>query len=211
MSLVAKNDGSFISVPAGMHLARCYRLVDKGTQRVEWNGEVKYQQKVMIQFEIHGENENGEPLVTRDGKPLSIAKTYTRTLSENSNLRKDLVTWRKREFTQAEVDNFQLTQLLGVWAMLSVIANESSGKTNIAAINPVPKSIRDAGLPNGVNELKAFDLDNPDMEMFESFSQKLKSNIMASPEWKQYESTLKKTNQESPSFDTTGLDDTPPF
>jgi hypothetical protein len=47
-----------------MHLARCYRIVDLGTQKTEYQGQVKHLQKVMIQFEVHGEDDNGNALVT---------------------------------------------------------------------------------------------------------------------------------------------------
>jgi hypothetical protein len=61
MSLTAKDSGggSFTPVAPGMHLARCYRIVDMGTQKSEYQGQVKHLQKVMIQFEVHGEDDNG--------------------------------------------------------------------------------------------------------------------------------------------------------
>ena len=210
MALVAKDSGDFISVPPGMHLARCYRIVDQGTQKTEFNGQEKYQRKVMIQFEIHGEDDAGKPLVTSDGKPLSIAKTFTLTLSENSNLRKDLELWRGREFTAQELRGFELKNVLGAWAMLSVIHKESGGKTysNIAAINTIPRSMKEAGLPQGVNEVKIFDIENPDMALFDTFSENLKNKIMSSPEWQESQG---KNLFDPPTFDATGLDDKPPF
>ena len=212
MPLVAKDSGDFISVPPGMHLARCYRIIDQGTQKTEFNGEEKYQRKVMIQFEIHSEDDAGKPLVTSDGKPLSIAKTFTLTLSENSNLRKDLQMWRGREFTAQELRGFELKNVLGAWAMLSVIHKESGGKvySNIAAINPVPRAMKEAGLPKGSNELKMFDIEEPDMALFDTFSENLKNKITSSPEWREREGT----SEEKPggaSFDTNGLDDDIPF
>lgn len=212
MALVAKDSGDFISVPPGMHLARCYRIVDLGTQKNDFNPDPKYQRKVMIQFEVHSDDENGKPLVTSDGKPLSISKTFTLTLSENSNLRKDLQLWRGREFTAQELRGFELKNVLGAWAMLSVIHKESGGKTysNIAAINPVPRSMKEAGLPEGANDLKIFDIDNPDMAMFDSFSENLKNKIMSSPEWQASQGTAV-SNLGSPKLDMTGLDEAPPF
>lgn len=185
MGLIAKDSGDFVSVPPGMHLARCYRIIDQGTQRSEYMGKEKYLPKVMIQFEIHGEDDRGQPLVTQDGRPLSIAKSFTVTLADKSTLRKDLQTWRGREFTAEELRGFELKNILGAWAMLTVTHTESNGKTytNIASINPVPKAIKDVGLPKGVNETKLFDIDKPDMELFDTFSENLKNKISSSPEW----------------------------
>ena len=69
-------------VPAGSHLARCYRLVDLGTQRSDYEGNVKFLRKVMINWELHSEDDEGQPLVTDKGEPLSISlmKINTRLL-----------------------------------------------------------------------------------------------------------------------------------
>ena len=185
MGLVAEDSGDFLTVPAGMHLARCYRIIDLGTQKSEYMGKEKYLPKVMIQFEVHGEDDQGNPLLTQDGRPLSIAKSFTVTLSEKSNLRKDLQMWRGRDFTAQELRGFELKNVLGAWAMLTVTHTESNGKTytNIAGINPVPANMKKAGMPEAVNEAKIFSIDDPDMSLFDTFSENLKNKIKASPEW----------------------------
>ena len=60
------------------------------------------------------------------------------------------------------------------------------GKTyvNVDSISPVPSVMRKAGMPEGVNKLELFNLSEPNMEMFETFSDYLKKTIMESPEWK---------------------------
>lgn len=210
MGLVAKDSGDFVSVPPGMHLARCYRIIDQGTQRSEYMGKEKYLPKVMIQFEIHGEDDRGNPLLTQDGRPLSIAKSFTLTLAEKSTLRKDLQMWRGRDFTAEELRGFELKNVLGAWAMLTVTHTESNGKTytNIAGINPVPANMKKAGLPEGINELKIFDIENPDMALFDTFSENLKTKISSSPEWQERNGGAKPENKSSGFND---LDDDIPF
>lgn len=210
MSLIAKDSGDFVTVPPGMHLGRCYRIIDLGTQRSEYLGVEKFQPKVMIQFEVHGEDDQGKPLQTKDGRPLSISKSYTVTLVDKSNLRKDLQMWRGRDFTSEELRGFELKNVLGAWAMLSITHTESNGKTytNIAGVNPVPANMKKAGLPEGVNELQVFTLDDPDMKMFDSFSENLKKRISSSPEWSGVQDQPK---SKEPEFNTTGLDDDIPF
>ena len=189
MSLVAKEGGGesgFTPVPPGMHLARCYRIVDLGTQKSEWQGEVKHLHKVMLQFEVHGEDDSGKPLVTKKGEPMTISKNYTLSLGEKAALRKDLQTWRGKEFTSDELRGFELKNILGHWAMLSVAKSTGgNGKeyTNIMTVNPVLASVRKAGMPEPFNDTGLFYIDNPDMEMFETFGKNLQEKIQSSPEW----------------------------
>ena len=149
-------------------------------------GAVKHLHKVMLQFEVHGEDDTGNPTVTTKGEPMSISKNFTLSLAEMATLRKDLQTWRGREFTADELRGFELKNVLGAWAMISVIkAMGNNGKeyTNIAAIMSVPAAIKKNGIPAGHNELKIFSIDEPDMTIFDGFSNGLKEKISKSPEW----------------------------
>ena len=176
---------SFVPVPVGMHLARCYRIIDLGTQEKEWQGNKKNIPQVMLQFEIHGEDDAGQPILTSAGKPMSMSKTYTNILSEKSNLRLDLCSWRGKDFTRAEELGFELSNVIGVWAMITAATSTKDGKeyTNIVSINPVPSIIKQAGLPEGINKTQIFWIEEPDMEMYESFSEFTRAKIALSPEW----------------------------
>ena len=189
MSLTARDSGggSFTPVSPGMHLARCYRIVDMGTQKTEFQGQAKHLQKVMLQFEVHGEDDSGKPLVTAKGEPMSISKNFTLSLAEKATMRKDLQAWRGRDFTPEELRGFELKNVLGAWAMITASkALGGNGKeyTNIVSINPVPVAIKKAGMPEGFNKLAMFVISNPDMELFETFGNGLKEKITSSPEWR---------------------------
>lgn len=187
MSFIVKAEGgSFTPVPPGMHLARCYRIVDLGTQKTEYMGAVKYLPKVMLQFEVHSEDEDGSPLVTSKGEPMTISKNYTVSLSEKASLRNDLQTWRGRDFTADELRGFELEKILDQWAMISVTkttGNNGKEYTNIANINPVPSNIKKAGLPDPYNKPQMFTISNANMDLYETFSDSLKTKIASSPEW----------------------------
>jgi len=188
MGLVAKvsDGGSFTPVAPGMHLARCYRVIDLGTQKTEWQGQTKSLPKVMIQFEVHSEDDAGNPLVTAKGEPMSISKNFTVSLQDKATLRKDLVSWRGREFTKEEADGFHLKNVLGAWAMLSIaksVGNNGKDYTNIMSINPVPPAIKKAGMPESHNQAMYFEIESPNMEMFRTFSDNLRAKIEQSPEW----------------------------
>jgi len=185
MSLIAKSVSNFIPVPTGMHLARCYRIIDLGTQESTYMGAVKKLHKVMLSFEVHSEDAQGKPTQTSSGEPMTVSKNFTVTLQDKSTLRKDLQTWRGKDFTNEELNGFELKNVLGQWAMISVVETENNGQTytNIANINPVPASIKKNGLPEAHNETKIFDINDPDMDLFESFSENLQNKIKKSPEW----------------------------
>jgi hypothetical protein len=221
MALIAKADSSggsgFTPVPEGMYLARCYRIIDMGTQAGQYQGKPTQAYKVMLQFEVHGEDAEGNKLVTAKGEPMSISKNYTLSLNEKATLRKDLQAWRGKQFTIEELNGFQLKNVLGAWALLNIAKAEGGDGneyTNIVAINPVPKMMKDT-VPQPHNPLVWFDLDNPDMEVFETFSNKLRDKIKSSPEWKAHQDvgqiTPKKSFAPKPKTGFDDMDDDIPF
>jgi hypothetical protein len=189
MSLIAKaeaNSSTFTPVPTGMHLGRCFRVVDLGTQKSTYKGTDKFQRKVLIQFEIHSEDAQGNPLLTDKGEPMSISKRYTLSLYENSSLSKDLESWRGSAFTADERRGFDLEKLLGVWAMLNVtksIGGDGKEYTNIETINPVPMQIKKAGLPDPHNDTMIYSIQNSDEDTFNKLSEGVRKTIEASPEF----------------------------
>lgn len=189
MGFIAKDSGGggdFKQVPSGVYVARCYSLIDLGTQMGEGQY-AKEQKKIRIAFEIFGEDDDGVPLtVDIDGKemPLTKSKTYTLSLHEKSSLRKDLASWRGADFTEEEAKGFDISKLLGVYCMVNITPNENNGKsyTNIASMTPLPKALK-AAKPAPVHEIVTFDLDNPDWSVFQGFYAKLQETIKKSPEF----------------------------
>jgi hypothetical protein len=200
MGLVAKatSGSNFVPVPAGMHLARCYRIIDLGTQKTTWQGTEKHLPKVMLQFEVHGNDESGKPIVTAKNEPMTISKNFTNSLGEKATLRQDLKSWRGRDFTQAELNGFELKNVLGAWAMITVatsLGQDGKEYTNITNINPVPSMVKQAGLPEGFNKTGVFWIEEPDMDMFETFGDGLKKKIESSPEWQNSKNTMYQKEQ----------------
>jgi len=184
--IVEDRGGNFERCPAGMHLGRCYRIVDLGTQKSEYMGQVKYLHKIMLGWEIHGTDDAGKPIKMKDGRPFAVFKNYTWSWSEKANLRLDLKSWRGKSFTQDEMSKFDLKNVLGAWCMLNVIERAGqNGNTyaNVDGITPVPSIIKQNGLPEAINDNEIFNLQTPDMEIFAKFSDHLKAKITSSPEW----------------------------
>jgi len=215
---VEDKGGNFERCPPGMHLARCYRIMDLGTQKSEYMGQTKYLHKIMIGWELHGVDESGKPLTMFDGRPFAIFKNYTLSWSEKANLRLDLQSWRGKPFSQEEMRKFDLKNVLGAWCMLNVIERQGqNGNTysNVDSVSPVPTIIKQNGLPQPVNKNEMFNLQEPDWALFETFSDNLKQKIINSPEFEKVKKTADyqkdanaEANSPKPAFDE---DDDIPF
>jgi len=211
MSFIVENTstgGDFKPVPAGLHLARCYRIIDLGTQRSEYEGIEKHQRKIMLGWELHGKDDEGNELVTDRGDPLAIFKNYTLSWNDKANLRIDLQNWRNKPFTEEEMRRFDIQTILGAWCMLTVIQRPGkNGKlyANVKAVSPVPSVIKSAGLPPAINVNQVFRLADPDLELYETFGKGLKAMIEASPEWQAYQG--KKGAQKPVKAPSSGFDD----
>ena len=62
------------------------------------------------------------------------------------------------------------------------VGKDGKTYTNILNLNPVPKVLKDT-LPVPHNPTAIFSITNPDMDLFNSFSNSLREKISASPEW----------------------------
>ena len=162
MSFIVENKGgNFEQTPFGMHLARCYRIVDLGTQKTEYMGQTKFMHKIMIGWEVHATDDEGNKINMRDGRPFAMFKNYTLSWSEKSNLRLDLQSWRGKPFSPEEMRKFDLKNVLGAWCMINVV--ERSGKdgkmyANVSGVTPVPSMVKQSGYPEAVNKNELFNL-----------------------------------------------------
>jgi hypothetical protein len=216
MSFIVEDTGeSFERCPAGMHLGRCYRIIDLGTQKSEFKGEIKFQHKIMLGWEIHGAKDDGSKLLMADGRPFAIFKNYTLSWSEKANLRLDLQSWRGKAFTQEEMRRFDLSTVMGAWCMLNVIDKPSkTGNrvySNVDGITPVPTLIKQAGYPQAVNKNEMFNLTDPDWAMFENFSDNLKKKIISSPEFGKAKGGAQPDSSNSAPSQFDDIDDQIPF
>lgn len=179
--------GNFKRVPSGVFIGRCFSLIDLGTQHTSGQYGDKFQHKIRIGWELFGEDDQGAPLtIDVDGKemPLTISKSYTVSLHEKAGLRKDLAAWRGKDFSDEEAKAFDVSKLLGAYCMVNVTTSETNGKTysNVGGLTPLPGALKNAK-PAPVHEHVVFNLDEPDMKVFNGFHEKLQEAIKKSPEW----------------------------
>ena len=198
--------GNFKRVPPGAYIGRCYSLIDLGTQFTSGQYGEKMQHKIRIGWELFGDDEDGNPLtIDIDGKemPLTISKSYTVSLHEKAGLRKDLAAWRGKDFTEDEAKAFDVSKLVGEYCMVNCTQSETNGKTytNVVGLTPLPGALKNAK-PAPVHAIVKFDLDAPDMAVFETFHEKLQEAIKKSPEWAQLHRKSAPTNSNYPDMET---------
>lgn len=134
MSLIVKDDSQQSKYPqlsTGVHNARCIRVIDLGTQRNEYKGEVSWKRKVMITWEVH--NKDAE-------EPFEISKFYNHSLYEKANLSIDLTSWRGRPFTEDEKKGFDISNLVGKVCQINVIEG-NNGKPKVSTVLPTKDDV----------------------------------------------------------------------
>ena len=127
MPLVIKGSGDFEPAPPGLHQAVCVDVVDLGIV----DGKFGPKSKLKIVWQLKSRNKKGER--------YQVRATYTQSLSEKSNLRRDLESWRGRPFKAGELVAFDVENLIGANCQIQVAHRVSAqGRTygNAQAIVP---------------------------------------------------------------------------
>ena len=181
--IISDTQKDFKIAPAGLHMARLYSVIDLGHQSVEWSGETKIMHKVVLTFELHGDDNNGKPLKTDDGKPLIVSKRYTVSLGDQATLRKDLESWANKKMSVKDRDNFDLKTLLNKFCMINITHSEDGKYANISGISPIPSALKN-NVPDGINSINHFWLREYDQTKFDALPKYYREKIMESSEWR---------------------------
>jgi hypothetical protein len=175
MTIIAKSGGeqSYPKVPIGVHKARCIKVIDLGTQRQEYSGEISWKRQILVIWELPEELNNDQP--------MTISKFYTLSLHEKANLGMDLTSWRGRPFTETEKQGFDVTNLISVPCQLNVM-HKDNGKEHISSIMPLGK---DGKIAEQFNPSVSFDIDEfqkGQKETFNQLSEGIRKMILRSKE-----------------------------
>jgi hypothetical protein len=179
MKFSENSNSTFEQPPVGAHVARCIKLIDLGTQENDYQGKVTHPRQVMITWELpNSVMEEGDA----KGKPFIVSKFYTQSLSEKANLRKDLMNWRGRDFTEEELAGFDAKNILGKPCMVSITLTEK-GKARVSSVMAIPKGM---SCPEQVNPsvILSLEYDEFNQDIFDSLGKGLKNIIEQSPEFK---------------------------
>lgn len=208
MAIMATDSGGgdFTPVPEGTHFAVCDMVVDFGKQKTTYMGDETIKHQIYIRWQIPAER-----VEWKDGDnqkhegPAVIGKTYTLSLGEKANLRKDLQAWRGRAFTEEELRGFDVSKLLGVAATVTVNHSEKNGKTyaNVTSVGGIPK-----GMDRPTAEGSTYLYDNDNEGTYDSLpkwmKEKLDLRIRSTAE-------IGKTDPNDPNAWRDDLDDDVPF
>lgn len=168
---------------AGTYPAVCVGIVDLGKQYSK--AYKKYNDKLLIIWEIPSQT------IVSDGedKPRRLSKDFSASLHEKSDLYQTLVSWRGKEFTEAELTEdengfmqFSVPGMLGTGCFLQVIVEEKdSGRYNrITSVIALPAGM-DA--PKTETPLITFDIDAWDDEVFNSLPKWIQKYIKKSTQY----------------------------
>lgn len=185
MAIIAKGSNSegFELIEAGVHLGLCYGVIDLGTQKVTFQNEVKLQRKVRIIFELP--NLKKEFKTGEGEKPFSISKEYTLSLDAKANLYKDLVSWRGKQFSEEELEGFDISKLLGKPCQIQIIHKQGKNG-DYAAIQSITPIMKGTDYPKQtVNTQIEFSVDEFSKSKFESLPEYLRKKIEESIEYKE--------------------------
>ena len=206
MAIIAKNKGGGEKTlaPVGNHIARCVQMIHIGTSEDEYNGKKYNKNTVRLSWELPDEThvfteEKGE-------EPFLVSKEYTLSMSEKSNLRKDLESWRGKGFTDKQAEEFDITVLIGIPCMLNVIYKTSktgNEYVHVSGISPLPKRVE---CPEQITPALEFNFEDG-FDNFEELPEWIQDKIKLSDEYK--EKTAGNSVEASPGADEEGEDDVP--
>jgi hypothetical protein len=174
MTIIAKSaETSYPKVPIGVHKARCVKVIDLGTQKQEYGGEISWKRQILVIWELPEELNNDQP--------MTISKFYTLSLHEKANLGMDLTSWRGRPFTETEKQGFDVTKLIGVTCQLNVM-HKDNGKEHISSIMPLGKDDKIAEQFNPSVSFDIGDYQKGQKETFNQLSEGIRRMILRSKE-----------------------------
>ena len=174
-------------VEAGAHPAICYSVIDMGTQKSTYQGETKELKKIRIGFEVCDQNDDFEQVengkVTIIKKPLVCSAEFTASIGPKASLRKFVEGWLGSALNAKQLASFKVTDFLGKPALLNVVhkVSQTSGKT-YAAIGSASKLPKGMVVPERVNNLVSYEIEQGQGGEFPSLPKWLRDKILLSKE-----------------------------
>jgi len=137
MISIPKEENTFEKSEDGLYPAVVQSVHDLGLQNITWQGQNKQQQKIVFVFEIDNRIKTGK----FTGERFVFSKKYTLSGHAESNLMKDLTSWRGKAFTAEELASLDLEKMRGKNCQLLIESIEKNGKKyqNIGKILPAKK------------------------------------------------------------------------
>lgn len=156
--------------PAGVHTAILYQVVDLGTQKTDYQGDVKISHKVRFTWELCDE-------LMEDGRPFVVSKRYTLSAHEKAILAIDIKSW-----TGVAPNGINIETLLGKACNVNVVHEQGKDGlyARVASLAPLKKGEKQ---PKQYNANLMFDLEDFNAAAFEALPEFIREQIKLSPEY----------------------------
>lgn len=169
MSLIIKL-GKYQSLPpAGLHIARCFAVIDCGKSNDQPS---HYLPQILFGWEL-------TDIFQDDGNPFIQLQRYGASLSVNSKLRVMLESWRGKPFTTDELNaGFSLENMLGTTCYLSTrpMFNHQSQQrwSEVSYITPLPPTIT---CPPLIHKPLLLEMDDVSEEVYQDLPEIIRKKI----------------------------------
>lgn len=164
-------------VPAGTHVARCIWVIALGTQPSN-NPQFLDAYKVLVGWELPEE----QIIYQGEEKPMVITKEYTLSLSEKAALRKDLESWRARQFTPDERKGFDVANVAGVPCLLTVTHQTSAKGKQYAKVSAVSALTKGTIVKPQFHPKLVYQIEDGNSETFQKLPEWIQKKIQQSEE-----------------------------
>lgn len=172
-------------ISAGVYPARCYSVIDIGTQKTLFKGEEKLKHKIRVSWEFPT-----ELTVFDEAKweqPFVLGKEYTLSIFDQSQLRKDLESWMGRWLNQQEeAEWFDTDQLVGMPCQIQIIkvASKKDPWIEFSTINGILSLPKGMKVPDQINESQLINIEDWETEKINTIPEFIQKKIMESEEYK---------------------------
>lgn len=170
-------------IEAGLHIARCYKMIQIGTVSENVLGKITIMQKVRIGWEFPDLTKVFDE--AKGPQPLVFEQEYTLSMGEKANLRKMLTSWRGKPFSEEEAKAFDITKLIGVPCLINIThkpakSDPSKLYEQISGITPLMKGQK---CPPQVNPSFVLSYDSFDESKFNGLPDFIKDKMKTSQEY----------------------------
>jgi hypothetical protein len=178
VSLIAlEKTGSYQLAPRGVHTCICNRAIDLGTQESAFG----VRPEIILSFELCDAKAVFDK--KRGAEPFLASKTYTNSLSQKSNLRRDVESMLGRKLTGSELGGFNLAVLLGRACLLNITHETSKQGREYAKIIGILPLPRGTLAPQQTLPSIKYSVEEGANDTFRGLPQHLQNKIIDSAEW----------------------------
>jgi len=145
----------------------CCGIIDLGTQKTEWQGEIKYLPKIMFVFEVDEKYEKDGAIYNR-----CSYKEFTFSLGDKATLRKFLEGWVGKK-TNEEWYEFDFDELIGKPCLLNIVHSTTKSGNTYANVASAAKLMKGMQPLEQIGTSMKFDFECADKDELDSKIEKL--------------------------------------